>query len=89
MFDRVLCCITDNEMHSVLKILENKAEMILLDDFYQDQKKILYNGWRHRDWVEIFLEYGFELSFNNKTIYDNVSNSNPRSMLFIRASTLK
>ena len=89
IFDRVLFCMNDKEIEEVLLVLTKHTNLIFIDDFYKYQNKSYIGGWKHRNWVKIFHEYGFELKFNNETIYDNVSDSNPRSMLFIRASTLK
>ena len=75
----------DKEIEEVLLVLTKHTNLIFIDDFYKYQNKSYIGGWKHRNWVKIFHEYGFELKFNNETIYDNVSDSNPRSMIFLRS----
>jgi hypothetical protein len=84
ILDRVLFCISNKEIKKILKVLSRHAKMIFIDDFYEDQNKSYIGGWKHRNWVRILNEYGFELKFNKKTIYSKVENSNPRSMLFLK-----
>ena len=82
IFDRVFVCMSENEIHQTINFLKDKTKLVFLDDFYLDQSHLSYKGWKHRDWVKILNNYGFELIFNKETIYDKVNDSNPRSMLF-------
>ena len=83
VFDRVLYCISDEDLDSLLELLLNYTEIVLIDDFQTTAELEIY-GYRHRDWKSLLQKYNFKNIKNIPTIYTKVKLANPRTLLFKR-----
>ena len=81
IFDRVLYCLSEKELNSILNIATRFAKNIFIDDF-MFEKKINSIVYKHRDWIKILGGYNFKCLINKQTIYNKVKNANARSLLF-------
>lgn len=83
VFDRVLYCMSDEDLDSLLELLLNYTEIVLIDDFQTTAELEIY-GYRHRDWKSLLQKYNFKNIKNIPTIYTKVKLANPRTLLFKR-----
>ena len=81
IFDRVLYCLNEKHLHTLLEPLSKVSSFILIDDF-MISNKLDALGYKHRDWIGILQKFNFQISINISTIHSNVDNANARTMLF-------
>ena len=60
IFDRVLTCMTEQELVKTLELISLKCKYIIIDDFFA-QKEFQGPVWLARDYENILFQYGYEL----------------------------
>lgn len=80
IIDRVFYCFNQRNIEDTLKIISDFAEMVFIDDFYDDGGD--YIGYKHRDWDNIFRRYNYSVHTNTKTIHSDVEHANARTMVY-------
>lgn len=83
IFDRVLYCISDKDLNSLLDSLLNYTKTVLIDDFETTTELEIY-GYRHRDWKSLLQKHNFKNIKNIPTIYTKVKLANARTLFFKR-----
>jgi len=83
IFDRVLYCMSDEDLNSLLDPLLNYTKTVLIDDFETTTELEIY-GYRHRDWKSLLQKHNFKNIKNIPTIYTKVKLANPRTLFFKR-----
>lgn len=83
IFDRVLYCLTDEDLNRLLDSLLNYTKTVLIDDF-ETTIELETHGYRHRDWKSLLQKYNFKNINNIPTIYTKVNLANARTMFFIK-----
>jgi SAM-dependent methyltransferase len=88
IFDRVLYCLNENDLESLLGSISKISDMILIDDF-QITNKLRPQGYLHRDWISTLQQYNYINILNMPTIHSTVENANARTMVFQKTSITK
>ena len=83
IFDRVLYCLSDNDLNNLLDPLLNYTKTVLIDDFQITTDLEIY-GYRHRDWKSLLKKHNFKNIKNIPTIYSKVKLANARTLFFKR-----
>tara|TARA_Y100000591_G_scaffold198190_1_gene171440 strand:+ start:137 stop:778 length:642 start_codon:yes stop_codon:yes gene_type:complete len=81
VFDRVLYCQNNIEIDHIFRNLQPISKYILIDDFFGENLS-LKSGYRHRNWIAYLKECGFKNIINIPTVYEDVADAFPRTMIF-------
>jgi len=83
IFDRVLYCMSDEDLNSLLDSLLNYTKTVLIDDF-EATTELEICGYRHRDWKSLLKQHNFKNIMNIPTIYTKPKLANARTLFFKR-----
>ena len=81
IFDRVLYCLSEDAILSLLDSFADLTDTILIDDF-EISRKFETQGYNHRDWISLLDKFNFKNTINLPTIYTKVSKANARTLIF-------
>lgn len=87
VFDRVLYCLDIEAIKEIFEISSKMSKHILIDDFFLDEsdKDFLekrFNGYMHRDWVNILSGHNFSPVKDKNTPYTKVEGASARRVIF-------
>ena len=80
IFDRVFYCFNEQNIDETLEKLSPFAEMIFIDDFYDEGD--VYIGYKHRHWDNILKRHNYSAHINIETIHNSVDQANARTMVY-------
>ena len=83
VFDRVLYCMSDEDLNNLLESLLNYTKTVLIDDF-ETTTELEITGYKHRDWKTLLQKHNFKNIKNVPTIHTKVKLANARSLFFKR-----
>ena len=86
VFDRVLYCLSENEINACLSILAKYARFIFIDDYFLVDG-LDTHGYKHRDWISKMTMFDFRCEINRPSIHTVVEGANPRSLVFKNLKT--
>ena len=80
IIDRVFYCFNEQNINGTLETLSSFANMIFIDDFYDEGD--LYIGYTHRCWDNILKRHNYSAHINIETIHNTVDHANARTMVY-------
>ena len=80
IIDRVFYCFNERNIDGTLETLSPFANMIFIDDFYDEGG--LYIGYKHRYWDNILKRHNYSAHINIETIHNTVDHANARTMVY-------
>ena len=81
VFDRVLYCLNESAILSLLDSFADLTDKILIDDF-EISREFETQGYNHRDWISLLEKFNFKNTINLPTIYTKVNKANARTLIF-------